>query len=967
MFSLCAGEGTTQAPGTIPPVERAACYILRRVLPHLDPDDAAPPRAPDSRSAPPNRPEGPTEPAAVPWVVLTLGLVLGVAFEGLVRWFGVAAVLATLPVVREVKPLAAAWTRLRPHVPVLVPIVLSLLLLAPLLGGDPPASRDHGIHYYQVHLLLDRLLPAGRTHGWIEGFNNGYPFGESYPVLGYLWMGALHLLSLGVIDLRTSYALGIAAMWALSVWAVARLGSALAREAFDGSAPAIAWTAALAGVLWLLDPGGSREGGWAYTMFHGVWPQLLSTSLWVLSLTLQWDALRHPSPRKMAVAAIALGGSVLAHPFGLLTAAASGGIGLGVLAFTDAAQKLPAGRFRWWAMMHVLAIAIASGWIATFLAASESMARAPVIWRPLGDLAAALLRGDLFAGPWAFAGPAAVVGMLVLVRRGAAHGWLVLGLLAAMLVLASPASITVLRLDLVLSSFKNLQFPRWSIAIKPLLFTVSALGLVFVARAAAGRLPARPAAFGLGPRFVAALLAAPLLAALVPELGRLAARPVAGIDTLASAELEADDLALREALEQARASGDGRLRVAFLRSHMSGATWPLFALADADADIVLDGHVPSINFKHRIGRPRASLLGELGVTHVLWDGSIERDTELTKQLENIGHFGRFTLARLHTDTPPPPAAELVGEGELSIVSTSPHEIVVDLASTNADSELLFFAAPHVKWKADREGAELLLDEWGSGRVQMRIVAPGDGRVTLRYVDTPIEQRARWLGLGAGLLALGALAFKRPLQAATRLHAASARRVSWLLGVATFALALAFVARRQQRLLRETWDATVENEDGAADGPPPVFVRDLVDAEDVRVETTPARACIALHEKNALPGCSEAEHAPAISFSYREPYLYRCLELSIPPLGEARVYFDGVGAGELVLGTLQRVSHEGSGRDIDFAFSARPRPLGNRPRYLRLDGERVGSGHPLVLTSDRRTPERVCISAAVFAP
>jgi hypothetical protein len=878
----------------------------------------------------------------------------------------VAAVIAALPVLRRVDRIGDAWRRMRPHLPRLAPALLFVVLFAPLLRGDPPASRDHGIHYFQVRLLVDELLPQLRTSGWIESYNNGYPFGESYPVLGYLWTGALSLLSFGLVDPRTSYALGIATMWAFSAWAIARFARAVARETFGDDRPAIAWTAGIASIVWLLDPGGSREGGWAYTMFHGVWPQLLSTSLWLYALSLQWDALCRPSPRRLALAALALGGSILAHPFGLLTAAASGGVGLGVLAATDAGRSLPAGRFRFWAIMHALGVALALGWLVEFVHASESMGRSPVPWRALGDLAAGLVRGDLFAEGWAFVGPAALVGVVVLVRRGAAQSWLLLALLAAMLVLASPAAITVLRLDLVLSAFKNLQFPRWSIAIKPLFFVAAAIGIVALARAAWDRVPLSPAARGLGPRFLAALLAAPLVATLVPELGRVTPRPIGGIDTLRGAELQAAEADLSRALVAER-DQTGRLRVAFLRSGMSGAMWPLFSLADAQAHIVLDGHVASINFEHQVARPRVGLLTALGVTHVVWDGSIDDDAELEGRLDEVGTFGRVRLARFRPEGAPLPIAEIDGPGSIAIVSSDPEEVIVDLADTAADTELRFFAAPHVKWTADRDGEPLELEEFGAGLVRMRVVAPGDGRITLRYAEPPSEARARWVSIAALALALAALLGATPIPVAVRLHAPAVLRISWILGIATLALLLAFVARRQSRLLRDTWAATVEKVDERRGEVPPVFVRDLVDTGELAVERTPDRACVGLHEKNALPGCSEAEHATATGFLYREPYLYRCLELTIPPLGEARVSFHGVSAEELVVGTLVRVVHDGSGRDVRYAFAARPVELGNRPRYLRLDGESIAEGRALVLTNDRRVPERVCVAAAVFDP
>ena len=105
-----------------------------------------------------------------------------------------------------------------------------IVLLWPLWWGIPPASRDHGIHYYQVHLLVHEMIPRHALSGWVTDYNNGYPYGESYPVLGYLWCAAPHLLSFGLVGLRTSYAWGVLGVWLLSVVAIYRLGRLVAEE-----------------------------------------------------------------------------------------------------------------------------------------------------------------------------------------------------------------------------------------------------------------------------------------------------------------------------------------------------------------------------------------------------------------------------------------------------------------------------------------------------------------------------------------------------------------------------------------------------------------------------------------------------------------------------------------------------------------------------------------------------------------
>jgi hypothetical protein len=887
---------------------------------------------------------------------------------GVTRWVGVAAMLAASPVLRtlDVPP---GWSRpIARWAPAFVVAVACLVLLWPLWLGTPPASRDHGIHYYQVHLLVDELLPQHRLSGWVDDFNNGYPYGESYPVVGYLWCAAPHLLTFGAISLRHSYAFGVLGLWLLAVLACWRLGRLVGRE-ISGSPSVARWTAAAASLLWLADPGGSRLGGWAYTMFHGVWAQLLSSSLWTLALTLQWDAWRRPSPRRLALAAFLLAASVLAHPFGILTAVVSGVIWLGVLTVSRDADALPGGRLRWWLLMHVGAALMAAGWLATFFVAAESMRRSPVAWEPLSALAASLVRGDLFAGPWVWAGPAALVGIYLLARRGGAYSWLVLGCTAAMLVLASHDAITVLRLDLLLSGFKNLQFPRWSMAIKPMLFVVSAAGLVATVRAvatAAATQASPRVPTSIVPRFVAALLLAPLLAALAPELQRLAPRPVGAIDTLDDADLVEADAALVTTLRAERETSPQPIRVAFLRRGMTGAMWPLLALADAHAPIVVDGHVATINFRHHVISRNPAVLAALGVTHVLWDGNLLRDEDLLAQLQTVGRFGPFTLARL-TRTPHRVDAELLGSGELTIEAaadgaTSEDGLRMTLRGTAADSKLILHTPPHPKWRLQGDGTSLPLQAWGSAFVRSRVVAPGDGTFTLAYVDSARERRARILSWLTAAIAFVGLMFGRPFVVARFTPSRRLQRLGTIAAGVGLVVALLVVAWRQQTQLAERWtEYAIETRPARAS--PLSYVRDLVVEDDVQSQRTPAIACSGLHTKNVLEGCIEADHAPRIAILYDEPYLYRCRQVSVPPRGQVRLTFDGVRPDQVVLGTLV---HPGeSNRELSFAAGDPPRPLGRRARRLRLTGDALGPQAGLVVENPHRQPQRICLAAAVF--
>ncbi len=436
-----------------------------------------------------------------------LGLVVASATTGWALWLATAVVLGagTLPLHALIR--SDLWQQRRSRLPFAVLVVLTVVLLSPLLVGDPPASRDHAIHYFQMHLLVDEMLPSGRLWGWSPALNHGYPFGESYPVLGYLWMSAAHLLSFGAISLRTSYAWGLAALWMLSAAVAWWLAALMTRELMGGSAgsegpsgdagasadedppsaaapadgvggpaEAAAWAGLAAAVLWLLDTGESRQGGWIYLMFHGVWPQLMAATLWAASLGLTWRAFADPRPRRLALAVLALGGALWSHPFGLLTTTASMGI-WAVMVLIDRGDW--PGPWRTWAIIHGAGIVLGGGWLATFFGSAEAMARSPVQWTSLAEMGARLLQGQLLPGVFVWAAPLGLLGAIVVLRRGGSLGWAVLGLAVAQLLLASEEAITVLRLDLMLSGFKNLQFPRYTISFKPLWF---AMGGVAVGR-----------------------------------------------------------------------------------------------------------------------------------------------------------------------------------------------------------------------------------------------------------------------------------------------------------------------------------------------------------------------------------------------------------------------------------------------------------------------------------------------------
>ena len=872
---------------------------------------------------------GPTRLPERSWTLLAVIAALVALLLGgrLGRWIACALILAIapkllepvarLPWIAERRATIARW------LPLALVVGLAAVLLGDLTLGRPPVSRDHGIHYFQTKVLVDDLIPRGELIGWSTRLNSGYPYGDSYPILGYLVTGAANLLSFGLISLRTSYAWGLLSIWVLGLAAVWWLAELTARElrgeaverpsdaAGERPEPSHAglidprWAGAFAAIAWLIDPGASREGGWNYLMFHGVWPQLLSSALWVASLPATWVALRRPSLRSLGFAGLLLGGCVLAHPFGMLTVAVSAVAWPIVLWATGAMRTLPGGQIRWWLLVRTLAGLVCVGGLVTFLASADSMSRSPVPYEPLGALAAKLFTGELFRDHRAWIGPLAVIGLIAAIRRGRALAWLGVGLVCALLILASQASITVVRLDLVVSAFKNLQFPRYSLALKPILYAFSGIGAALLL-ARVRELPdrdrpleamtrARPAAA----RLLACLCLAPLVVGVLDDRDRLLPRPVGGVEVLDGTPHAEVDAALLEALaaESSRLAGDRPLTVAFLRRGMGGGTYPLFAITDVDANLVLDGHIPAVNYKYQVKRRSAEALALLGVTHVIHDRPLnlsQDDFRLSELGEVVGEFGVWTLLRLPIEPRTHMAARELGE--VTVERTGPTTAVLTAERSGAVELPL---GPYRKWRARVDGGDGIALEptmLSGGIPGMRLRAPAGERVVLRYVTPQRERVAGWVSLVAIVLILVGLISDRERQLAVRLESEQTRRISWALGLVTLAVVLVGGYLRQEQKLAETWTHILidhAKSDRLSRGRDLKFRADLVDTGAYRVARSTTEGCDGTLGKDAMAGCTEADARPRVSMAFRPPYLYRCLRVEVPPRGSVDVTLEGL--------------------------------------------------------------------------
>ncbi len=644
-------------------------------------------------------------------------------------------------------------------------------------------------------------------------------------------------------------------------------------------------------------------------------------------------------------------------------------------------RDLPPGAIRTWAIIHGLALGLAAGWIVPFLASAEAMGRSPVPWAPLGTLASQVVVGRLFAGDYlGFVAPLGLLGGLVVLGRGRTFGRLALTLVVGMLIAGSEEAITVLHLDLLLSGFKNLQFPRYSIVLKPLWFALAGVGAAALAKGLVGALGPRLQR-PLAERIVVALVLGPLLAAILGGTSRLLPRPVGSVDTLEGSSVAGVERALREALRAEQENlGSRPMRVAFLRVGMSGATFPLFSLADVGASVVLDGHIPAVNSKHRVRKRTASVLAALGVTHVIYDRKLRKmDATLAPSLEEVQKLGSFHLARFVSTTEPMASVSLDGAtGRLDGATGGVH-IEVDetehriLRLDNVEGRvrlprLRMTQAPYWRWIATLDGEPLELSEaslFGGAltgtQADLPIDVPAEGTVELTYLRTERERRAGWLSAGLGLLCLLGLTRGADLHLTRRPSwPRKVRRGAWAAAGGVGLVLIVGVANRQHRLLEATWVDVQEDQEIEGN-----FVRDLVVDDAFTAWWTPSDICEALQDKNARSGCAAADAEPRIGMTYRAPYLFRCVRIVIPPRGHARVFFRPQ-PGEQVRGFVRRLNQRGSGKNIKWRVGTKDPParLGNARSSFNVPAGTTDEVAVRFATTSR-FPQSVCVAAATF--
>jgi hypothetical protein len=611
--------------------------------------------------------------------------------------------------------------------PAVVVLMFAAYLLWPVPSGVMPLSADHTVHLTRIVLTAERLATTGALSGWEPTWFFGFPLGELYPQLGDLLIISIHALGLGVLDWPSAYALGFYLMFALQGLVLLRIGRLF------GFGP---WPGLIAAALLLCDAGFTREGGWMYTVYFGVWPQAFATSLAWLGLgetarALGWSHAPGPSkPRREGpfagggvkdlqapsteqarratlFAGLSFGAALLAHPIALPTL----GIGGLLLVIT----LVPRAPVAWRVGLARCLIAgligalLAAWWWVPMLQHKAWMASYGWLFTPL-DTMFEWLRED---GRWAQRMPAAVgylalVG-IVLASVGVGRVARFVALFAVVQwLLASSDAFWQLRLDRLGDGFTHMQYQRFLTGAKPGLFLCA--GLTTVAPAAWARrwFLARdhlrhPKLALLGALGLAPITAAASLWLLADSRAVMAEHDVGEIQVQrmpGDPELDAN---YQEFLSWARQQWD-------TREH----DYRIAARAHRDSHVFMDapvwtrtpqyklGFTPGDNFVHKPESAHRELLDKLGVR---WIVSIDNGHARPGE---VARFGRIVV-REHRGQARG-LAWLEGGGTLELLDADLRRGLVRVRVRDVDqgARVVFGIGGYPRWRLTLDGQPL---EW----------------------------------------------------------------------------------------------------------------------------------------------------------------------------------------------------------------------------------------------------------------
>jgi hypothetical protein len=818
---------------------------------------------------------------AIAVAAVVAGASFGFSAGYAIRWISCAGLLLALPFFwRETTP--TLWGYLdtrRPdwrelagtYAPYLAVAIGVLISLGPVAFGSMPVSQDHSNHYFATHILTHEMIASGRFFGWTDSIGTGYPFGDLYHTPSYVVTGLVHLLSFGLVDLQVSYAMGITFAWLLPALAVTAWARRIAGP----------FGATIAGLVFALDMGGDREGGWIYSMFHGVWAQHLATGVWLLGLLALWRLTEKQTTRRLAVAVLVSGLCLWIHPMNALTLLGAGAL-LFVLQLLMRPRKgTPDKPQAVIILVPALFFAglIGLAWIGRMMLASDLVYAYQSYWQPLDYLMGLMYKGSFFSNQVVFVGVLAVIGIVHLIWQGGRFRTFTL-LLTALLVLTG-SMLLIVETDLGLAGGKIglIQYRRFSLVAKPLWYAMAGAGFSAIGHSLYAKIRAR-ARSTMPIRILTALFFAPFVLSIINASPEFTRSPIGQPLTLERTGDKKNLKAIQSILnKEKKRCQPGLCKAVYWENHGHGGLYPVISMADTGFAWQPTLSLPANNFTWLNPTKDIDTMARLGVSVI-----ISKWKQQHPRLEEIGRFGRHTIYRLGDVSTK--QVEIQGPGEVVITTWEPERRIVRLTGTTAETRLVFLMPPYKKWKAYQSKTPLtIVSRRDNGLIFSEIQGVQDGEVLLEFSDSVFEKAFLVIGL---LLIVGCIVLivspPKPIPSLIDpRHSALIYRVSGigigLVFVALIVTVMILVAQRTDAewLRGEPKDAEL------------LAVLHRQKPSDFSI--SPPRYCVPAYVRNPQFDCSEHDLSPVLKAAKRRNgVIPSCLEVGIPKNGQTELTF-----------------------------------------------------------------------------